>query len=328
MITIKRLNFVFSMLLIMLLLVVFSISVMANYPTRAVRAIVPYGAGGSSDLVARAIVADIASVLGRPIIIENVVGASGAIGATRVASADPDGYTILMAPTNVIAINPNLIVDPPYILGKLEPLVGLTKDPRVIVARADAPWNNIADVVQGAIENPGTIRFASPGVTSWGAFGGYALEAVIEGVEFHYVPLGGGAEVTSAILRGDADLAAGSFAQYKAQVDAGEFKAIGVANVERSFFLPDVPTYIEVGIDVPSDFNTLYVYVPREVPEAIKNKLAEAFEDIVQDPGVKERMERLNSELRFMGREETILEAYRQNWLFKGLIESFGLEIE
>jgi tripartite-type tricarboxylate transporter receptor subunit TctC len=180
-------------------------------------------------------------------------------------------------------------------------------------------------MVEYARKNPGTVRFGSPGVTSWGAFGSYSLEA-ITGVEFQKVPLRGHSDIVAAMLRGEVDVASATFAGFKPQVDAGKFRAIGVSSDKRSEFLPDVPTYKEQGIEAPTDENIRYVWVRKEVPEKEKIKLEAAFKAMCEDPLVKKRVFTLNQSIEFHGREEAWKIAQKETEFFRKLIDKFGLK--
>ena len=298
-----------------------------GYPVRAVKAIVPYGAGGSTDVVFRAITADAEKYLGKSIVIVNKKGGGGSVGGNFAAKAKPDGYTILLAPTSVVNIYPNLASEPAYKLGDLVPLCVVTIDPRVCVVRADAPWKSVKEMVEDSKKKPGTIRFGSPGVTSWGAFGYYALED-LAGAKFLKVPLRGHSDIVTAMLRGDVDVASATFAGFKAQVDAGKFKAIGICGDKRSEFLPDIPTYKEQGIDMPTDPNVRYVWVRKEIPEEAKTKIEAAFKGMCGDALVKKRIKTLNQNLEFHGRDAAMKIAQAETEYFRKLIKQFGLKIK
>lgn len=295
------------------------------YPVRAVNAVVPYGAGGSTDIVFRAITADAEKYLGKPLVIINKSGGSGSVGANYVAKTKADGYTILLTPNNVISIYPNLSSRPAYTLDDFEVLCVVTVDERVAVVRTDAPWKSMKGMVEDSKKRPGTIRWGSPGVTSWGAFGYYSMEAK-ENAKIHRVLLKGTSAIVAAMLRGDVDVASGSYVGFKAQVDIGKFKAIGVAGDKRSVFLPEVPTYKEQGLDIESDYNRRYVCVRKEVPEEAKAKIEAAFKAMTQDPVIKARIKNLNQNLEFHGRPKAYEIAKADSDYFVGLIKKFDLK--
>jgi tripartite-type tricarboxylate transporter receptor subunit TctC len=231
-----------------------------------------------------------------------------------------------LAPTSVVNIYPYLAAEPAYTLGDLIPACVIGIDPRVFVARSDAPWNTVKELVEAAEKNPGTIRFGSPGVTSWGAFGYYSLQALYPDVKFVPVPLRGHADIVTAMLRGDVEVASATFAGFKAQVDAGKFKAIGVASEKRDKFLPDVPTCKEQGVNMPSDPNVRYVWVPKGTPEEVQQKLENAFKAMVQLPEVLKRVNSMFQNLEFLGHNDAMKMAEAEGAYFKNLIEKFGLK--
>jgi tripartite-type tricarboxylate transporter receptor subunit TctC len=298
----------------------------ADYPVRAIRAVVPYTAGGSTDLVFRAIVAEAEKYLGQPIAVTNIGGGGGSVGGNNVAKSKPDGYTILLAPTSVVNIYPHLAATPAYILGDLIPVCVVGIDPRVFVVPSDAPWNSVKDLVEAARKKPGTIRFGSPGVTSWGAFGYYSLQALYQDVKFVEIPLRGHADIVTAMLRGDVEVASATFAGFKAQVDAKKFKAIGVASETRDKFLPNVPTCKEQGVNMPSDPNVRYVWVPKGTPEEAQKKLESAFKAMCALPEIIKRVEALDQTVNFHGRADAMKIAQAESEYFRNLIAKFGLK--
>lgn len=298
----------------------------ADYPVRAIKAVVPYTAGGSTDVVFRAIVAEAEKYLGQPIAVTNIAGGGGSVGGNNVAKSKPDGYTILLAPTSVVNIYPYLAASPAYTLGDLIPVCVVGIDPRVFVVRSDAPWNSVKDMVEAAKKKPETIRFGSPGVTSWGAFGYYSLQGLYPDIKFVEVPLRGHADIVTAMLRGDVDVASATFAGFKAQVDAGKFKAIGVASEARDKFLPNVSTCKEQGVNMPSDPNIRYVWVPKGTPEEVQKKLEIAFKTMCDSPVVIKRVESLDQTVNFHGRAEAMKIAQAEGEYFNNLIKKFGLK--
>lgn len=316
------LGFLFSLMMIGLPLLVQG----ADYPVRAIKAIVPYTAGGSTDVAFRAITGEAEKYLGQAIAITNVGGGGGSVGGNQVAKSKPDGYTILLAPTSVVNIYPYLAANPAYTLDDFIPICVVGIDPRVFVVRSDAPWNSVKDLVEAARKKPGTIRFGSPGVTSWGAFGYYALQGLYADVKFVAVPLRGHADIVTGMLRGDVEVASGTFGGYKAQVDAKKLKPIGVAGEKRDPFLPNVPTCKEQGVNMPSDPNVRYVWAPKGTPEEAQKKLESAFKAMLESPAVMKRMEKLNQTVDFHGRAEALKIAKAEGEYFSNLIKKFGLK--
>jgi tripartite-type tricarboxylate transporter receptor subunit TctC len=316
------LGFLFSLMVMGLPLLVQG----ADYPVRAIKAIVPYSAGGSTDVTFRAMTGEAEKYLGQAIAITNVGGGGGSVGGNQVAKSKPDGYTILLAPTSVVNIYPYLAANPAYTLDDFIPICVVCIDPRVFVVRSDAPWNSVKDLVEAARKKPGTIRFGSPGVTSWGAFGYYALQGLYADVKFVPVPLRGHANIVTGMLRGDVEVASGTFGGYKAQVDAGKLKPIGVAAEKRDPFLANVPTCKEQGVNMPSDPNVRYVWVPKGTPEEAQKKLESAFKAMVESPQVTQRMKKLNQRIDFHGRAEALKIAKAEGVYFSNLIKKFGLK--
>lgn len=321
-------HILFFLMFIICSLMILPQAMAAKYPRRDIRGIVPYPAGGSTDVVFRAIVSEAPKYLdGHTIIIVNKAGGSGSVGGNYVAKTRADGYTILLAPTSVVDIYPNLSNRPAYRLGDLVPVCVVTVDPRICVVTVKRPWHNVEELVDDALKNPDTVRFSSPGITSWGAFGSYCLSA-ITGAKFVNVPLEGHADEVAAMLRGDVDVASGTFAGYKPEVEAGQLRAIGVSAKKRISYLPSVPTYNEVGIKTPTAANVRYVWVRKDVPNYVKAELSEAFKKMVEDPKVIARVAKLDQHIEYHGAKEAMRMAKAESAYYENLINEFGLKVK
>jgi tripartite-type tricarboxylate transporter receptor subunit TctC len=320
-----------KILLFTLFLTVFSLplSVQAgDYPTRAIKAIVPWGPGSGSDVYARGLTGEAAKYLGQPLAITNMGGAGGTRGANYVAKSKPDGYTVMITSQSCMTIYPNIAAKPAYTLNDFTPICLFGLNPRVFVARSDAPWNSVKEVLEDARKNPGKIRMTTVGITSWGAFAYYGLKDAYPNAEFVPIHLGGTQKSVLAILRGDADVMGGSHGASKAQLDAGKFKAIGVAGETRSKFLPDVPTLKEQGVELRSDFTIFAAAVPKGTPEEAVVKLEQSFRAMCQDPITIERAQKIYFDLDFKGRKEAMEILSADSAKYGRLAKKFDLKIK
>ena len=260
-----------------------------DFPNRALRVIVPFPAGGSAELVARAWAQR--SQLGQPIVIENLPGASGAIGYSRVAKAAPDGYTLTIGLTGTFAVAPNLNpkigYDP---LKEFTPIAMIARLPIVLVTGPNTPYKGVAELIAAARANPGKLNYASvsPGTTSH--ILGEMLKAAT-GTNIVHIPYKGGAPANVAIIGGEVQLLFSSLPDALTFISSGRMRALGMAAARRAAALPDVPTLTELGL--PFDTPIWYgMFAPAGIPAAIGLRLAS---DMVRVNGLDEMRQYLAS---------------------------------
>ena len=280
-----------------------------NYPERPVMMMVSYGAGGATDFQARIVTmtAGNEDALGMPIAIVNKPGAGGRVGWNWFATqADADGYTL--AAYNV----PHFIAQSikggvQYSTDSFEPIANWGADPAVFVVAADSPFNSMDDVIAYAKDNPGGLTFSGAGL-----FVGHHIAALqIEkaaGVKMAYIPTkGGGAAAMKAVIAGDVLGGVNNLSDAFRAREAGNVKILGVADLKRSDFLPDVPTMIEQGLDVDNaSVNFRGIMVPKGTPQPIIDKLAETVPAMFENSRVKGKMQDGGSPMRVMTRDQVI----------------------
>lgn len=278
-----------------------------DYPERPVMMVVSYGAGGATDFQARIVTmtAGNEDALGMPIAIINKPGAGGRVGWNWFATqADADGYTL--SAYNV----PHFIAQSiqggvSYTTDSFEPIANWGADPAVFVVGADSPFNSMQDVVAFAKENPGKFTFSGAGL-----FVGHHIAALqIEkaaGVAMAYIPNNaGGAGAMRAVIAGEVMGGVNNLSDAFRAREAGNVKILGVADLERNDFLPDVPTMMEQGLDVDNaSVNFRGVMVPAGTPEAVIDKLAATVPAMFENKRVQSRMKAGGSPMHIMTREE------------------------
>ena len=281
----------------------------AEYPERPVLMMVSYGAGGATDFQARIVTmtAGNEDALGMPIAIINKPGAGGRVGWNWFANeAEADGYTL--AAYNI----PHFIAQSvkggvQYSRESFEPIANWGADPAVFVVGKDSPFNSMADVVAFAKENPGKLTFSGAGL-----FVGHHIAALqIEkaaGVKMTYVPTkGGGAAAMKAVIAGDVLGGVNNLSDAFRAREAGNVKILGVADLERNEFLPDVPTMAEQGLDVDNaSVNFRGVMVPKGTPQAVIDKLAAKVPEMFANARVAKRMKAGGSPMHIMTRDEVL----------------------
>lgn len=263
-----------------------------DWPTRPIRALIPFGAGSATDIIPRAVFDPVSAVLGQPIVVENRGGAGGTLGAGAVAKAEPDGYTILAnssAHTVAPWIVPNLSYDT---MRDLAAVVPLGRNANVLVVSPSKSWNSLQDLVAAAKKNPGSITYGSAGV-------GTATHMSVErlrlsaGFEAVHVPYKGGPEALADVIGGRVDFYYCPISTAIPLVRAGQLRALAVSTPARAPALPDVPTSLEAGFP-DSDYTIWYgVFMPARTPRAIIDKFSDATAKVLRTPTMRERLAQL-----------------------------------
>jgi tripartite-type tricarboxylate transporter receptor subunit TctC len=261
-----------------------------TYPTRPITIIVPFAAGGTGDLVVRIVGEHLSRTLGQQCVVENVVGAGGTIGSTRVMRANPDGYTIQEGQVGThaaaVAFYPNLAYKPD---ADFEPIGMVASLPVVITVRKDLPPNDLEEFIAYAKVNAEKLNVAHAGVGSITHFTCLLLNSLL-GVKPTLVPFTGGAPALNALLAGQVDYMCATIPEVFQQVQSGTLKAYAVGTAQRNPILPNVPTSKEAGLPAfqASAWNALFA--PKGTPKTVLDKLTEALDKALDDETVRKRL--------------------------------------
>jgi tripartite-type tricarboxylate transporter receptor subunit TctC len=231
----------------------------SKYPTRTVTLIVPFAAGGPTDIIARILAQSLSQSLGQNVIVDNRVGGGGNPGIALVARANPDGHTLLLTST-AIAVNPGLFSNLPYDpIKDFVPISELVNAPNVIFVKPDSGITSIADLVAKAKAEPNKYNYASPGVGTKSHLTGELLK-LRAGVNITHIPYRGGGPTTQALVAGTVHMAVVALAPVEPLIKAGTVKGLAVTGAKRWWSLPDVPNMIESGYPgfVSDTFNALF----------------------------------------------------------------------
>jgi tripartite-type tricarboxylate transporter receptor subunit TctC len=268
-----------------------------TFPSRPIRIVVPFAAGGATDLIARVVGQKLTESLGQAVVVENRPGASGMIGADLVAKAPPDGYTLLMASTAEIAINPSLYSKMSYDPQKdLAPITLAGVTPLILVVNPASPLHSVADIVKEAKAHPGTISFASAGNGSVQHLSG-ELVKVLTSTDMVHVPYKGAAPALTDVLSGQVTMFFSGMPPAMPHVKSGKLRALAVTTPKRSPAAPDVPTMAEAGVQGFDISNWFGLLAPAGTPPGILDKLHDEAVKALMQPTVKERLAEQGAEV-------------------------------
>lgn len=244
-----------------------------DWPTRPVTLVGPFGAGGSTDLIARIVAEEMGKGLGQPIIVEARPGSSGIVGVSHVKRAKPDGYTLLMGTSGTHASNPTIIPDLPYDpIKDFVPISQFTIAEHVLAVHPSVPAENMTKLIEYARANPGVLNYGSAGVASIQHIGGALLEQMA-GIKMVHVPYSGGAPAIADLMAGNVQMVFGPLAELMPQFQSGTLRPIAVTALKRSQLLPNVPTIDETlpGFELASWQG---MFAPAGTPPEIIDRLA------------------------------------------------------
>jgi len=263
-----------------------------DYPTRAIKVIVPQPPGGGFDLAARTVSEPLAQLLGQPVVVENRPGSGTLVGTEAAAKADRDGYTLLLGALANIAINPGLYKSLPYDPKRDFVPIGLAVSfPYTLVARKDLPQNSLKELVDYARANPGKLNYASAG-NGTGQHIGAAVIWYLTGVSATHIPYKGAQPAYQDLLAGRVDVFFDNSSTARPHVDGGRVKALAVSSAKRLPMHPDVPTVRETGV-ADFDMETWVGYfAPAGTPAPALARLRADFAKVVEMPAIAASFEK------------------------------------
>lgn len=283
----------FKKILVVILSAV-AFNVMAAYPDKSIKFLVPWPPGGATDQVARLLAIPLTKELGVSVFVENKGGAGGNIGTQAFLQDKPDGYSMLMATSSTNAAGPHLFANQGFDAAKdFTPVVLVCTIPNIMVVPSVSPWNSLKDLMNDAKQNPGKFTYGSAGIGASQHLAGAQFKTVT-GLDIRHVPYKGSGPAALDLMAGHIDmmLDTGSLNNIK----GGKLKALGVASEKRIPELPNVPTMRESG--VPMVANAWYgVMLPAGAPKELTEKLNAAFNKVLNDPEVKRSLQSIGAQV-------------------------------
>jgi tripartite-type tricarboxylate transporter receptor subunit TctC len=266
-----------------------------NYPDRPLTMVIPFAAGGPTDVLGRVMAQAMSEVLGQQVVVENVGGAGGQTGSRRVADAKPDGYTFVLGTVGTHAQGQTLYKKPLYnSLTDFTPVALIADVPIALIARKDFPADNLKDFVAYSKANAGKMTFGSAGAGS-ATHLGCVVANMVMGTDIVHVPYKGTGPAMQDLQGGRIDFLCEIVSTAKPQIDGGTVKAIAIMTKDRSAALPNLPTAEEQGTKGMEAYTWNAIFLPKDTPEPIVKKLADAVNQAMNMPVVKQRLETLGA---------------------------------
>ncbi|WP_454690999.1 Bug family tripartite tricarboxylate transporter substrate binding protein [Achromobacter aloeverae] len=256
-----------------------------DYPSRPIRAVVPFPAGGINDIVARVTFKALGDKLNASIVIENKPGAGGTIGTVSAINSPADGYTILLGAASTMAVAPHLYRNPGYTAADLTAVGGIASVPSVVIVSADSPYRTFADLVAADKARPGSLDYGSAGFGTSHHMQAEMLN-IRAGTHFRHIPYKGGAPATVDLIGGQIALLVDPLPTTLGNVKAGRVRPLAITTDVRSATLPDVPTLKELGVDYNAS-TWFGLFVAKDTPAPIVAKLGKALSAALADPALQ-----------------------------------------
>ncbi|HSN41712.1 MAG TPA: tripartite tricarboxylate transporter substrate binding protein [Burkholderiales bacterium] len=297
-------------------------------PKSPVRIVVPFAAGGPTDITARHLARKLTDLLGQQVIVDNRGGANGMIGAELVVNAKPDGYTLLMPTSSTVAINPAVYKKMPFDpVADLAPVTPVVAAPGVMFVTPSLPVKNIREFIALAKARPGEIVFASSGA---GSNTHLALE-LFRGeakINVTHVPYKGAGPAVVDVMAGHAQAMVADLPVLAPHLRSGKLRALAIAGLERTALFPDIPSMKELGYPQVNSRNWYALLAPARTPPEIINRLNQAVRQAVADPGVRDRLVGIGADIFTMAPDEfgKFLRSEIARW--KGVVAKYHLKLE
>jgi len=278
-----------------ILLAVAGTALAQTYPARPLTMIIPFAAGGPTDVLGRVMAQRMGEILGQQVVVENVGGAGGMTGSKRVVDAAPDGYTFVLGTVGTHAQSQTMYKKPLYnTVADFTPVALIAEVPIVLITRKDLPVNDLKEFIAYAKANQTTMQFGSAGAGSATHLGCVLLNYLI-GVDITHVPYRGTGPAMQDLQGGRIDYLCEVVSTAKPQIDGGTVKPIAIMTKERSSALPNVPTGLEQGTPNLEAYTWNAIFLPKDAPADVVKKLNDATVQAMKTPAVRERLEGLGA---------------------------------
>ncbi|MBC8021794.1 MAG: tripartite tricarboxylate transporter substrate binding protein [Burkholderiales bacterium] len=261
-----------------------------SYPTRTIKLIVPFSAGGSTDIIARLTAEQMRKELGQTVVVENVGGAAGALGTMQVMNASPDGYTLAIATVSTMIVYPAAHPKPQYTLDSFVPITNIASMPNVMTVTPSFPAKNLTEFIAVLKASPGKYSYATSGVGSINHMLGESFQAY-SGTRLIHIPYKGSGPAMQDVMGGQVDILFDQFPSSKGHIDSGRLKAIGAMSPQKIPGYPGVMTMEEGGLKGFTDEAWYGLLAPAKTPPDVVARLTDAMKKVLANPELRAKLE-------------------------------------
>ena len=298
----------------------------APYPNKPVRMVVPFAAGGATDILARIGADELSKRLGQPVVVENVGGAGGTIGTGQVAKAKPDGYTLLAGSPGPITISPVAQKGLAYDTRDFDAITIIADGPAALVVAKDSPYKSMRDLIAAAKAKPGALSYGSAGVGAFSHLNGELLKS-LAGIDVVHVPYKGAGPALTDVLGGRLDFYIEYYPAVQKFIESGDMRALAVTSANRFPLRSDIPTMAEAGVPGYEMSAWVGVMAPAGTPKDVADKIQQTLAQALQDPAVAARIRGLG--VVPGGQKPNEFTAYleKERGQYKRLVDAGGITI-
>ena len=261
-----------------------------SYPTRTIKLIVPFSAGGSTDIIARLTAEQLRKELGQTVVVENVGGAAGALGTMQGMNANPDGYTLLIATVSTMIVYPAAHPNPQYTLDNFVPITNIASMPNIITVTPSFPAKDLKEFIAVLKASPGKYSYASSGVGSINHMLGESFQAY-SGMKLIHVPYKGSGPAMTDVMGGQVDILFDQFPSSKQHVDSGKLKGIGAVSPQKIPGYPNIMTMEDAGLKGFVDEAWYGLLAPKGTPPAVVAKITDAMKKTLANAELRSKLE-------------------------------------
>lgn len=259
------------------------------YPVRPIRVIIPFPAGGSTDVIGRAVAQKMSEALGQSIVVENISGASTMIGAERVARSAPDGYTLLVASSTTFATNPHLFKKMAYRMEDFQAISMIAKSPLVLAVSPKMPFNNLQEFIAYAKAKPGELSYGTSGRGGLGHLTGELVSNAL-GIKMQDIPYRGAPPALTDLMAGQLPMHFDSAASSLPLYNSNKIKVLAITSEQRAEGAPNVPTFVESGFPKVVVYTLIGMFAPAKTPKDVVDKLNGAMKNVLENEDLRARM--------------------------------------